>query len=144
VIVFLRIGIAIFFVSPLMGCHTPPPAQNQLIPFANVHLEYVRNEGDAPKSIPLDLSIDPLGNFSDIDGHILDDNALVRTIGTINAHSDEIAIGIRIQEGFETTLTTVQLARAITRITNATSSVGANALKKLRIDVFIPDFEKHG
>jgi len=95
------------------------------------------------KSIPLHLSIYPRGTLRDINFHEFDER-MIRTMEAGDAHSQEILIVLRAGEGFETKLTAQQLASAVTRLIKAASSVGPGAVRKLRIDVILPDPARDG
>jgi len=96
------------------------------------------------KSIPLYLSVHPRGTLRDINFHAFDDRRLIRTMEAGNAHLQEILIVLGAEEGFETKLTAQQLASAVARLIKAASSVGPATVRKLRIDVILPDPASEG
>ena len=144
--VILRFATAAITALLITGCAPkiagrPPDMERNAI--ANVQLYVAGMERRPSKSIPLHLSIYPRGTLRDINFHEFDER-MIRTMEAGDAHSQEILIVLRAGEGFETKLTAQQLASAVTRLIKAASSVGPGAVRKLRIDVILPDPARDG
>ncbi len=145
--VTFRAATAAITALLILGCApmvAGPAPETEPDVIANVQLYVAGMERRPSKSIPLFLSIYPRNVLRDINFHEYDDRILVHTMEAGNAQLEEILIVLHAGEGFETKLTAQQLAAVVTRLIKAASTVGPGAVRKLRINVVLPDPAREG